>query len=364
MRECLRSRRLRAAGLMAGGVAMWLFASVAGLAQSPPVQAGAATSQAGAPPQTVAAPPQTAATPRAPAATDASQAPDTAPDYQIGPGDMLKFSVSGLGMFNVSARVSNTGKVHIPYAGVLKVAGQTPHQVEALVADTLKTGGLVKDPWVTVTIEQYRAQPVYILGEVSDPGQYVIKDEMYLVDLITLSGGFNEVATPTGYLYRRRTDANGLPEGEAAPDEAIEIDFKALNEGTRPDLNLKLRGGDVLYVPQRRRDFFFVVGDVLKPGAFEIRWDAQAVLASQAIGRAGGPMRTAKLSKGVLVRSDAEGHREEVPVDFKAILEGRQADITMRANDVLFIPGSTAKTLAYGLLGTIPGMVERNTIIR
>jgi protein involved in polysaccharide export with SLBB domain len=193
-----------------------------------------------------------------------------------------------------------------------------------------------------------------------DPGQYVIRDEMYLIDLITLSGGFNDVATPVGYLYRRR------PEGEQPAaaagtdvlgDDAIEIDFRALNEGKRPDLNLKLRGGDVLYVPQRRKQHFFVVGDVNKPGAYEIAGPA-TLLSSQAVSKAGGPSRTAKMSKGVLVRFDETGARQEIPVDFKAVLEGRKPEIPIKPNDIIFIPGSGAKNLAYGLLGAVPWAVE------
>ena len=111
----------------------------------------------------------------------------------------------------------------------------------------------MNEAWVNVRVDQYRAQPVYVLGEVMSPGQFVIKDEMYLTDLITLSGGFNEKATPTGFLYRRREPVAGAPAGDVPTDDAIAIDFAALNEGTRPELNVKLRGGDVLYVPERRR---------------------------------------------------------------------------------------------------------------
>jgi polysaccharide export outer membrane protein len=298
--------------------------------------------------------------PAAAPAAAASEAPARDPGYRIGPGDLLSIAVSNIKQFEQTVRVSNTGKIHVPFLGVLKVADLTPTELERSLADRLRSEGLVKDPWVGVAIQQYRAQPVYILGEVMDPGQYVIRDEMYLIDLITLSGGFNDVATPVGYLYRRR------PEGEQPAaaagtdvlgDDAIEIDFRALNEGKRPDLNLKLRGGDVLYVPQRRKQHFFVVGDVNKPGAYEMAGPA-TLLSSQAVSKAGGPSRTAKMSKGVLVRFDETGARQEIPVDFKAVLEGRKPEIPIKPNDIIFIPGSGAKNLAYGLLGAVPWAVE------
>jgi polysaccharide export outer membrane protein len=285
-------------------------------------------------------------------------------DYRIGPGDHLTVSVSGLNELGHSARVSNTGKIHVPQVGILKIAGLTTGELEALISQQLRERGLVNNAWVSVRVDQYRAQPVYVLGEVMTPGQFVIKDEMYLVDLITLAGGFNEVATPVGFLYRRKENAGMLPEGEAPAEEAVEIDFNALNQGTQPELNLKLRGGDVLYVPQRRKDYFFVVGDVTVPGHYEFAANTKALPLTQAVAKAGGPLRTAKMSAGMLVRFNAAGGREEMKVDFKAILEGRQPDVDVQPNDIVFIPGSSAKTLGYGLLGALPGAASQRAIVR
>jgi len=277
-------------------------------------------------------------------------------EYLIGPGDLLSIAVNGVNQIQQTTRVSNSGRIHVPYLGIMKVAGLTVSQLQAEIAGMLRARQLVVDPWVTVRIEQYRAQPVYVLGEVMTPGQFVIKDEMYLVDLISLAAGFNEVASPIGYLYRRKPDAGPLPEGEAPTDEAITIDFRALNEGTRPELNVRLRGGDVLYVPQRQKQFFFVVGDVVKPGVYEIRADEPSLLLSQALSKAGGPLRTAKMGSGLLVRVDRAGARQELSADFKAILQGRKPDLAVEPNDIIFIPGSTAKTLGYGMLGAIPNL--------
>jgi polysaccharide export outer membrane protein len=316
-----------------GVCALLLAAAGAVRAQEAPPPTQAAADQAPVPPQT------------------------STPEYQVGPGDLLSITVTGLKEFAPSTRVSNSGKLHLPYLGVLRVNEMTVSQLEAQVAELLRQNGLVKEPWVSVKVVQYRAQPVYALGEVMAPGQFVIKDEMYLIDLLTLAGGLNEVATPIGHLYRRRAGAEDLPPGEVATDEAIPIDFQALNEGRRPDLNLKLRGGDVLYVPQRRKDFYYVVGDVMSAGAFELKSDAPTVLVTRALAMAGGPGRTAKANKGILVRQSPEGAREEIPVDFNAILHGKKPDFPVAANDIIFVPGSQAKTLALGLLGALPMVV-------
>jgi protein involved in polysaccharide export with SLBB domain len=193
------------------------------------------------------------------------------------------------------------------------------------------------------------------------PGQFLIRDEMHVMDLISLTAGFNDVASPVGYLYRRKNEYSDTDSKNAdmqsVAEEAIEIDFQQLYDGSRPELNVKLRGGDVLYVPQRQEGSFFVVGDVLSSGAFPMPF-GQTVLASQAIAKAGGPMKTAKMSKGMLVRYDQNGQRQELTIDFKAILQGKKPDFPLLANDIIFIPGSSAKTLGYGLLNMLPGLAQ------
>ena len=81
-----------------------------------------------------------------------------------------------------------------------------------------------------------------------------------------------------------------------------------LYEGKNPELNLRLRGGDVLYVPQIRQERFFVVGDVHRTGSFIIPPN-EKILASRAISLAGGPLKTAKMGKGILVRFGEDGER-------------------------------------------------------
>jgi protein involved in polysaccharide export with SLBB domain len=87
--------------------------------------------------------------------------------------------------------------------------------------------------------------------------------------------------------------------------------------------------------------------------AFEVPF-GQQVLVSQAIAKAGGPLKTAKLGKGLLVRYDGNGIRRDKQVDFSAILKGEKPDFPIMPDDIIFIPGSSAKTLGYGLLDVVP----------
>ena len=297
-------------------------------------------------------------------------------DYEVGPGDLLVIQIFGVKELDQGVRVSNSGKIHISHLGIVPVAGKTVAQLESELGAKLRDKGLLRDPWVMVKVAEYRAYPVYILGEVMTPGQFVLKKAMTLRDLVVLGQGFNSNASPVGFLYRlkplgpatpgddaARTTAS--PPGENAASEVIRIDFRDLEKN--PEANLNLQPGDVLYCPERRRTYYFVVGEVQMPGLYEMpapQFDAANNVAgttilrlTQALAKAGGPARTAKLSKALLVRYGPNLEREEIPVDFDAVLKGKQPDIEVRLNDIIFIPGSTIKTLGYGLLGTLPTIV-------
>mgnify|MGYP001348991270 CR=1 FL=1 len=83
-----------------------------------------------------------------------------------------------------------------------------------------------------------------------------------------------------------------------------------------------------------------------------------ALIVGRAIAQAGGPAETAHLKKGILVRRDSTGQRVERKVDFSGIIKGKQPDFEVLPNDIIFLPGSTVRTLGYGLLGTVPGTVQ------
>jgi len=301
-------------------------------------------------------------------------------DYRLGPGDVLSVTVLGLkeyasaGMPGLSVTVSNSGKIHLPYLGVLTVTDMTSRELEFEVSARLRSLDLLREPQVHLHVLDYRAHTVYILGEVEQPGQYTLRGETYLMDLVgwgSASAGGKSQHDPNkvGYLYRRSlgqskindSDSGREATGESTVGEAIRIDFKELWEGKHPELNFPLQGGDVLYVPQVRPDFFYVVGDLNRSGAIEIPRGSQ-VLVTQAISQAGGPLNTARMSKGLVIRYDESGTRQELATDFDAILRGKKPDFVVRPNDIIFIPGSQAKTVAYGLLNIMPTLASRALI--
>jgi len=309
------------------------------------------------------------------------------PDYQVGPGDLLSIRVFGMSEIDQQLRVSNSGKVNIASVGIVSIAGLTVAQIENLIAAELRNQQLVKEPWVRIQVVEYNSQPVFAVGEVNTPGQFVITGEMRLLDLVTKSGGITPGAGKEAFLIRRATHPwievkinyadeakkEGMPSlpfseaeaermaggGKDSDNESIKINLKALKEGLDPALNLKLRGGDILLVPRRIRERIYIVGEVLFPGAYGLPLYYDHITAARAVSYAGGPLKTAKSGKAFIMRYNNEGGVEGVPFDFIAIRRGEEPDIPMLPNDIIFVPRSIGKTLAYNMLILVPHLVQQ-----
>ncbi len=288
-------------------------------------------------------------------------------EYRLGSGDLIQVSVFGVEDFQYELRVNSRGLVTLPFVGALPARGMTPDELAEEVRVKLEAG-LIRNPQVAVFVKEYRSQPVFVLGAVKLPGQYQVVNQLNLVDAIAMAGGLlTEKAADRAIVQRRfklgasdsepqRTDPRPvtpdplagerpLSNGDPKQQGVITIDLLKLLEEGDLSLNIPIRGGDVIHVPERKRDLFYVVGEVNRAGAYEIP-PKNKMLVSQAITWAGGPMKTAKLKKGIMVRYDGNGGRQEIAVNFKHIMEGKKNDFQIQPNDIVFIPGSTAKTLA------------------
>jgi polysaccharide export outer membrane protein len=295
--------------------------------------------------------------------------PGLSADYRLGTGDVVQVMIIGLP--EMERKIDASGEITIPPGGTVRIGGLTAEEAETAIATLFTARELIVDPQVLLYVSQFESKTIYALGEVDRPGEYAVSFDMTLMDLLMIAGGLDLTATRYGYLHRRAEGSPPVwrpayaegdfallaahPETPPAGSEVVRIDLQPMKEGGVLAQNLVLRNGDVLYVPRRKLEFAYVIGDVNRAGAFELP-NAKRVTAAQVISWAGGPTRTAKLSAGILVRNDERGQRQEFPIDFQAILRGRQPDVDVRADDILFIPGSKGKSVGLGILNAIPSL--------
>ena len=235
------------------------------------------------------------------------------------------------------ARVSQGCIISLPLVGRVEVTGRTALEVESLLRERYRK--FIHDPQVTVFVKEYRSYRISVLGYVTKPGLYEVTGDKTLLEAISLAGGLTKEAG-TAVELTRRTDA-GL--------QTLDIDLGRLLDGGDPELNVPLQSGDVVTVP--KASVFFVVGSVIRPGAYPIR---KKVTVSQAIATAGGPnQRIARMGGTKIYRQKSDGEREEIDINLKAIRAGRAQDPTIAENDVVVVPMNRAKYITELLLGRV-----------
>jgi polysaccharide export outer membrane protein len=141
-------------------------------------------------------------------------------------------------------------------------------------------------------------------------------------------------------------DATLDPSGQFA---VAEVSVKEIT-GQFPQGNIQILPHDVISVP--RAEMVYVIGDVKRSGGFVIG-DNESMSILQVLSLAEGMNGTADRRHARILRPTAGGtQRTEMIVDVKAILDGKSEDVAMRADDILFIPGSTGKKVSLRALET------------
>ena len=203
--------------------------------------------------------------------------PSHAQDYLIGSQDLLKITVFEYPDLTTEARVSEDGRITFPLLGEIAAKNLTTRQVEKGIAGKLAAARIVKDPQVSVFVQQYRGRKVTIIGEVVKPGQYEIAGPTTLLDTISLALGMNQNASYLLTVFRKEPIAGGK---ETTRKIAIDVD-RLLNGGDLSQ-NIELQNADVVYVPKA---IFYVYGEVNRSGAYRLE---KGITVKRALALAGG----------------------------------------------------------------------------
>jgi polysaccharide export outer membrane protein len=121
------------------------------------------------------------------------------PAYRLDTGDKLRVVVFGQEGLSNSYFVDAAGQVTIPLIGPVSARGLTTQALARAVAAKLRAG-FIRDPHVAIEVETYR--PFFILGEVTQPGQYPYVPNMTVETAVAIAGGF----TPRAYRYDVKID--------------------------------------------------------------------------------------------------------------------------------------------------------------
>jgi polysaccharide biosynthesis/export protein len=114
--------------------------------------------------------------------------PSTPHAYRLGPGDIVRVITFGEDATTGEFRVNDSGGLALPLIGTIQATGLTTDALAARVSDALQRANLLKAPSVVAEIVTYR--PIFVLGEVSRPGQYAYQPGMTVVTAAAVAGGF------------------------------------------------------------------------------------------------------------------------------------------------------------------------------
>lgn len=162
--------------------------------------------------------------------------PIPSPSFALGPSDVIRVAVWKEPELTQNQVVEPDGKISIPLAGELPVAGLTIPEAEAAIRD--KLSAVVHNPRVTVTMVEVHSRQVYITGEISHPGAYPLARSMNLLQLIASAGGLTDFA--------HRKSIFLLRAGEGKPQQ---LDYAAIVAGRKQAQNVDLVPGDTVVVP-------------------------------------------------------------------------------------------------------------------
>ncbi|PWU04522.1 MAG: hypothetical protein C5B51_16585 [Terriglobia bacterium] len=268
------------------------------------------------------------------------------PTYVLGPGDQVLLRAYQMEEISGTPfRIDTEGNVALPILGSIHVAGLTVEQFEADL--TMRLRAYVLNPQVTVTVVQFRNEPVFFVGAFRSPGIYPLQGRRTLVEMLTSIGGLQPNASRRIKVTRRKEyDLIPLPNAAWADDgktSAVEISIGSLRDNVNPAEDIVLQPFDVISV--ERAEMVYVNGDVGKVGGIELG-DRDSISLVQLITIAGGLGKDADAEKALILRPVLNtSRRARIPINLKDVLSGKASDFPLLPNDMLFIPHNSRKAV-------------------
>ena len=169
--------------------------------------------------------------------------------YRLSLGDRIRVAVFQEDDLSAIPRVNAQGKITLPLVGDVQVTGLTISEAQARIEQSFRDGRFLRAPQVNITVEEFAAREVSILGQVRNPGKYALPVESTLtvVELVTRAGGFTDIGKGTEVRITRIG-----PDGrETNFTVDVESVIRGKGKSRVEDNSILLESGDIVYVPER-----------------------------------------------------------------------------------------------------------------
>jgi polysaccharide export outer membrane protein len=221
-------------------------------------------------------------------------------DYLLGGGDTVNITVYKQPDLTTVARVSqDDGTITFPLIGEVAISGLTSEAAAQKIANLLKDGGFIKKPEVALTVQEFQSQKIPVMGRVNKPGDYALRGESRVIDMITQAGGLKEDAADVIVVVKESA-------GKTIKQEVDLLRFYAGDMGQ----NIQVSEGDFVLVP--KMDAFYIHGEVKQPGMYRLE---RGMTVMQALSVGGGITGRGSLKGMKVTRRLPDGSTRKIELE-------------------------------------------------
>jgi len=261
--------------------------------------------------------------------------------YELGAGDTINIHVVGHPDLSHAYEIGPDGLITIDMVGSVKVTNMTRETAAKTIRATLAS--YFTDPTVTVGVQKYGSNKVMIFGNVQHPG--ILAYEGTTPTLLD--------AVARGGLLVNSAAKDGLPDQciiYRGNDTVVPVALRQMLMSASPLADIRLRRGDMIFIPIEQQQFISVLGQVQKPGPVAIKADLDLKMA---ITQAGGISDEAGGNPTIHIVQTASNR--DVTITFKDLMKPSGGnEISLHPGDVIYVPKSGFSKVAYVLTKLSP----------
>ena len=158
--------------------------------------------------------------------------------YNVLPGDVLQISVWNEPELQQEVLVRPDSAVSFPLAGDVSTHGRTVVELQEELTSRLTR--YISAPVVTVSVKQILGNKVYVIGQVNDPGEFVVNPRVDVMQALSMAGGVTAFASTNDIKILRRSGAE---------QQALSFSYNDVLKGRSLEKNIVLQSGDIVVVP-------------------------------------------------------------------------------------------------------------------
>ena len=169
---------------------------------------------------------------------NAQESSRPATSYKVLPGDVLQVSVWKEPDLQLELLVRPDGAISFPLAGEISTVGKSVPDLQDEL--TTRLARFITSPVVTVSVKEVLGNKIYVIGQVNNPGEFVVNPQVDVLQALSMAGGTTPFADLDDIRILRRINAI---------QSALSFSYKEVIRGRNLEQNVMLKSGDVVVVP-------------------------------------------------------------------------------------------------------------------